>query len=413
MIPFAPQQEQLYVGELVSPGTGRNTVPLCVTIGGPLELAALERAVRQAAARQPMLRARVGSDEEGEAAFTLDESASPLQVQAHAPDEGVIEFCRRPFDNLDDPLVRLWWWPIDGHRSQLLVIAHHLVMDGTSGPVLVDELAAAYAAETGGAVPAPGAVGDLRTYAARRSQDALRSERDAGDDFWAKALEDLPNGQILARLADTSIGGDGVVVRSLDVTAASALRRVARAHRAGLPVLFGAALAGQLAQDRGRGEVVVGIAMDHRPPGYEHTVGMFVDVLPLRIQVSDHSPAAFDDLLWKVRDGLLDLLDYGGTPSARIFRLLRLRKPIEVSLSVRSSWNGSRAVGNTTWSVEELRLPESPYPCTVDVTREPDGTITVAVYHQGPHLDAEEASALADGLLGRLLECVDARDGAV
>ncbi|MCC5478305.1 condensation domain-containing protein [Streptomyces barringtoniae] len=330
------------------------------------------------------------------------------------PSEGIVDFCRQPFESLEDPLVRVWWWPVDEWHSELLVIAHHLVMDGYSGPELIDELAAAHFAAVGDtAVPDAASEGDLYAYAARSNQDARRSERDLADDFWVKALEDLPYEPLLARSTAVPASGDGLVIRSIDVTTASSLRRVARTRRAGLPTLFGAALAGQLAEDRGRTEVTIGIAVDHRPPEYAHTVGMFVDVLPLRVQVPDPSPSTADNLLSQVREGLLDLLDHASTPSARIFRMLRLRKPIEVSLSVRSSWNTSRAVGNSTWSVEELRLPESPYPCTVDVTQEPDGTITIAIYYQGQHLHAEEACALADGLVNRLLVCADAETGTV
>ncbi|MFC0598044.1 non-ribosomal peptide synthetase [Streptomyces palmae] len=109
----------------------------------------------------------------------------------------------------DGEMVRAVWFDAGPHQpGRLLLVAHHLVVDGVSWRVLLEELAQAHAAAAAGAPPRPEAAGtSFRSWAGRLEAQAQAPERVAELADWAKTAAHpaplLPGGPRLDAARDT------------------------------------------------------------------------------------------------------------------------------------------------------------------------------------------------------------------
>ncbi|WP_234425521.1 non-ribosomal peptide synthetase, partial [Streptomyces kebangsaanensis] len=194
------------------------------------------------------------------------------------------------------PLTRITLAALPGDEILLLWSSHHLILDGWSTGQLLTEVCERYAALTGGReAPAP---------VRRPFSDFLRRLRDqdeaAAEAYWAGALAGFPARTPLpydrtpaeahrARAAAT-------VRRQLDERVSVRLRETAA--RAGLTVntVIEGAWALLLARHGGRDDVVFGTTVSGRPaelPGVEAMIGMFINTVPTRIEVSGGGVASW------------------------------------------------------------------------------------------------------------------------
>ncbi|MBR9861906.1 MAG: amino acid adenylation domain-containing protein [Rhodobacteraceae bacterium] len=165
-----------------------------VKLSGPLDVAALNRALDRIVARHDALRAvfdATGSH------FTV-QPAYHLEVEQITAPDGTFdtvldriadEAARYVFDLTTQPALRARLVTNGQDRHGLVLNAHHIICDGWSYNIIFEELAAFYRAETGGQA------GDLPTpvsfaaHARREQQGTARPETRA---FWAAQYRDIP-----------------------------------------------------------------------------------------------------------------------------------------------------------------------------------------------------------------------------
>ncbi|MGX1811429.1 amino acid adenylation domain-containing protein [Nocardia sp. NPDC055321] len=132
-------------------------------------------------------------------------------------------------------LQLVWLDPVDATRAgRLIVVAHHLVVDGVSWRILVPDLIAAWAQIRGGAQPILAETGtSMRRWAHALTEEARGPERRAELDHW-HALATAPDPLLADRDLDPAI--DRVAtVRTVDIQAPAA---VTTALLTTLPALF-------------------------------------------------------------------------------------------------------------------------------------------------------------------------------
>ena len=100
---------------------------------------------------------------------------------------------RQPFDLGEGPLLRVFLFS-RGHRGAVMLInLHHLVFDGASYDLLVDELLSRYQAEMAGeslALETP--AGDLRRFQAWQGELMASAKGEELLDYWQGILADVP-----------------------------------------------------------------------------------------------------------------------------------------------------------------------------------------------------------------------------
>jgi amino acid adenylation domain-containing protein len=337
-LPLSSAQRRLWFLDQMEPGRATYNLPAALRLRGPLDAAALERALAAVVERHEALRTvfRAGADGEpvqvmepaGGFALPVDDlvpvpaEAREAEARRRAADEAAA-----PFDLARGPLFRARLLRLAADDHVLLATLHHAVSDGWSMGVLWRELGALYGAHAGGAPtelpPLPVQYADFaaweRTHRDGPAMDAqLRGwrERLAG----APAALDLPADH--PRPAVQS-GRGGRVEAAVDAGTAAGSRALARAEGATLFMALLAAFDVLLARWSGQEDVVVGSPVAGRTRGeLEGLIGFFVNTLPLRTDLSGEP--TFRQLLARVRETVLEAHARQDVPLDRIVEALKV-----------------------------------------------------------------------------------------
>ncbi|MEU6041874.1 amino acid adenylation domain-containing protein [Actinomadura sp. NPDC047616] len=190
---------------------------------------------------------------------------------------------RRRFDLATPPLIRLLLAKLGPRRFRMVITMHHMVLDGWSLPVLMEELWALY--EAGGEPAALPAVTSYREYLAWLA----RQDRNAARAAWQQALSGLDEPTLVAPAVT---GGEPVVPHRVAVRAgeplAAALREMARAHGLTLNTVVQGAWAVLVGKLTGRRDVVFGATVSGRPAeiaGVERMLGLLINTVPVRVRL--------------------------------------------------------------------------------------------------------------------------------
>ncbi|MFJ4679523.1 amino acid adenylation domain-containing protein [Kitasatospora sp. NPDC088783] len=208
----------------------------------------------------------------------LDPDQQATQAQAAVRDD-----LSRRFDLAEAPLLRLTLLRLGEGRHTLVVTNHHIVLDGWSMPLLLQELFAHYGTRGADAPARP--AGSWRTYLDWR----VRQDRGAAEQAWRAALQGLDAPTRLAPQGDVHASVQPIsrsVRLSESITAALAGR--ARAHGVTLNTVVQAAWGLLLSRLTGAEDIVFGTTVSGRPPelpGIETMIGCFVNTVPVRLRL--------------------------------------------------------------------------------------------------------------------------------
>jgi amino acid adenylation domain-containing protein/non-ribosomal peptide synthase protein (TIGR01720 family) len=300
--PLSSMQEGMLFHTVAAPESGVYVAQLTYGLHGALDPAALRRAWQHALDRHPALRT----------GFLWDQAALPLQVvcagaqlpweehdwralpeaEREARLDALLERDRaRGFDLAAPPLMRVTLVRTGDDRWEVVWSHHHLVLDGWSLPIVTGEVVASYAAFQHGSQPRLDAPVPYGGYIAwLREQDLGEAEA-----FWRRTLRGVTRATPLPlRPAETAHDGPGAHQQQLRVRASArqtaALKAWARARRVTLNTLLQAVWALLVRRLSGETDVLFGGVVSGRPPslpGSERAVGLFINTLPVRVQVPD------------------------------------------------------------------------------------------------------------------------------
>ena len=330
-IPLTEEQLGLLLQHRADPAASPYNVPLALDLRGPLDAAALETALGRLVARHPLLSARVADDDHGDGPpfLDVDPARTPRLERRTAgaaggdwPAGSLLADARQELDLERDGVLRA---VLVGHGPEhhtLLLVVHHLVVDGESTGLLLADLLTAY--EHGDIPgPAPAAFG---TYVGERASEADRDTA-AAKAYWRERLEgadltvdfplDVPGGQ---GPADDSAPQEAVVPLELDRELWTQITEFSRAHRAGAAAVLLAAYLKALATYGRQAAPTVGVPLGARTdPRFDRTVGHFVRTLLVRAPGQDGlSAAAF---VTGVQRELARAVDHSRLPFPKIAKL--------------------------------------------------------------------------------------------
>ena len=300
---------------------------------GRLDRTALRRALDRIVARHEALRTTfsqidgcpfqiIGLAEQG---FLLQEhdfrqSADPsAELRLLAAREAT-----QPFDLEHGPLIRGRLAQMADDEHALLFTMHHIVSDGWSMGILINELCALYQAyHNGQADPLPALPVQYADYAAwqRRylSGDVLRRQAE----YWKKALSgapallELPTDRV--RPAEQDYAGDAVEIE-LDADLTRDLKALSRRHGATLFMTLLASWAALLARLSGQNDVVIGTPVANRMRAeIEPLIGFFVNTLAARIDLWG-SPTV-GELLARVKARTLEAQEHQDIPFEQVVEI--------------------------------------------------------------------------------------------
>ncbi|HVY38207.1 MAG TPA: condensation domain-containing protein, partial [Polyangia bacterium] len=270
-------------------------------IRGPLDSAALARGLEQIVDRHEALRTRFVTID-GEPNQVIDPPGRGIVLRtddlgAAAAGEGgdalerLIEAdVEAPFSLEDGPLVRARLVRMGAEEHVLVLVMHHIVSDGWSLGVMVNELSALYEAQvTGKPAPLPPLSVQYADYSAWQRAWLSGAELSKQVAFWTDALRGAP--PVLAlptdrpRSAEQDYGGASINV-GVDVALTRELRALAQRHGVTLYMALLGAWAVALAHLTGQDDLVIGTPTAGRAHAeIEGLIGFFVNTLALRLSV--------------------------------------------------------------------------------------------------------------------------------
>ncbi len=297
---LSPLQEGLYslttLAEFAEGGSADDpyVIGMAADISGTLDVALLRDCATKMLARHPNLRASFFSRGIARPVQIVPSrvdlpwrvvAASPKDVQTLEAGER-----RRPFDLERGPAIRFLLIELPYKRWRLVITAHHIVIDGWSLPVFVNEMMVLYRA--GGdvaALPAP-----PRPY---RDYIGWLASRDPSisQQVWRQHLAGLPAPTLLSAslgLIEAAAGRQNALPRSteLRMPAEAAGRLVDGARSRGITVntLMQMAWALVLSRLIDTHDVVFGVTVSGRPAqlaGVETMIGLFINTVPMRVRL--------------------------------------------------------------------------------------------------------------------------------
>jgi acyl transferase domain-containing protein len=299
-------------------------VPLGLRIYGDLNKPALSTALSRLALRNQSLHAGFSKGEDEYALHLrpemvpaiseLDLSTLPETAAEERLREAVRECVEGTFDLSSPPLWRVVLFDLPGREHLLLIVFHHIVIDGWSFGLTLDQLKSEYESACGGnQVENPSSRADLAEYTTRQRVELKSGRFDASMQYWSQELQDLACPEIgdLPRPATFSFRGDEV---TFDLGPELSARVVAfcQEQRVTVYMLLLSAFLKQIAVTSSHDDVFVRTPFANRSSGTESLIGFLLHTIVIRVNlIGDLTDLA---LLGVVRDKVVNGMANGSAP---------------------------------------------------------------------------------------------------
>lgn len=408
VFPLSPMQAGLLFHSLIDEDARRYSQQLALETSGPLHPDVLAGAWRAVVAQSPVLRSTV--DWEGHEPLnivraSMEGSMSLVDLRDRADadqaiDDLMLRDLQSGFDLAAGPLIRCTLFRSAGDRYTLLFSYHHILLDGASVPLLLEDLRAAYDALLAGAQPRGASRPPFRLHVMR----LLERNSAPAHSFWREYLRGCDVAPTLGLSAQALAAAglsSGSCERTLDEQLSSGLGGLSVRHRVTLNTLLRTAWGLALGRVSGRSDVLLGsVAMGRSPdvPGSERIIGLMINTIPIRVRWTPQDTLA--DVVHRAQLEWLDMRDFEHTPLNEIKRLVdcpREGDPFDTLFTYAGDelFQGSDAeLFGCRWSVYRARELTN-YAIAIDLTLRGD-RIHVKLTHP--------ASAAIAAIAPRLLE---------
>ncbi|RMT82941.1 Pyoverdine sidechain peptide synthetase III, L-Thr-L-Ser component, partial [Pseudomonas savastanoi pv. nerii] len=314
------QQRQWFLWQL-DPESTAYTIPAALRLSGSLDIAALEHSFSALIARHETLRTTFR--QQGEQAVQIIHAPLALTLMVESVPAGqTLEACvqqemQRPFDLEKGPLLRVRLLNLAADEHVLILTQHHIVSDGWSMPIMVDELVRLYEGYSQGREVV------LTALDMQYADYALwqRNWMDAGEqarqlDYWKQQLGDeQPTLELSTDRPRSTHQQHSASRYSLRLSAelSAAVRNTAQAWQSTSFMLLLAGFQALLHRYSGQTDIRIGVPGANRPRHEtQGLIGFFINTLVLRAQLDPRLP--FSTLLAQTRQAALDAQAHQDVP---------------------------------------------------------------------------------------------------
>jgi amino acid adenylation domain-containing protein len=390
-LPLSFGQQRLWFLDQLEPGSAAYNMPSAVRLEGRLDLGALARSLGEIVRRHEALRTvfhLCAGDDEPEQRILADlpdllarADLGALHGQAREVEvrRRIAAAAGRPFDLSRGPLLRAVLFRLSDQEHVLLLVLHHIVSDGWSMGVLIQEMAALYDAFSAGR-PSPLAEPAVQyaDYAAWQRRWLAGDVLAAQLAYWREALAGVP--PLLDLPTDrprppvqTFRGARRVT--ALPAGSADAVRELGRSRGiTGFMVVL-AALQALLHRGSGQPRVAVGSPVANRSRAeIEGLIGFFANTLVFAVDLAGEP--SFRGLLDRVRDVALGAYAHQDLPFEKLVEELAPERNLahaplfQVMLSFQSAAvpaEGAPAPGGLVMSPVEADMAAVKFDLTLSV----------------------------------------------
>jgi amino acid adenylation domain-containing protein len=331
--PLSSTQERLWFLDRLDGGGNAYNITAAWRLDGPLSVPRLHDALATIVRRHAVLRTSYPHRGGVPVTRLRDRVPVDLPVQPCGDEPAAIRAAlaaeaHEPFDLATGPLFRFRLLRLGPTAHVLVVNVHHIVFDGWSHSILMNELAACYR-EAPDERPEPSA--QYHDYAVWQ-RDWLTGDRLAGLlDYWKRALSEPPPALALPTTWPRTtpprrVGGQHHF--RVGPRTHQAARALARDADATLFVVLLAGFATLLHRVTGQNDIVIGTPVAGRLlPETEDLIGCFFNTLALRARIAPGR--TFRDLTESLRETAYAAYDHQEAPFEKVIEAIALTRELD------------------------------------------------------------------------------------
>jgi amino acid adenylation domain-containing protein len=327
---LSPLQQGMIFDHLYSPRSGVYFQQVSLALHGQLDIAAFVRSWQEVVKKYAALRT----------SFHWQEMDNPLQVVTKQVDiqihqisltdstrdeqqKEVDDFLKKDrelgFDLSTSPLMRLTLIHLSETEYQLIWSYHHIILDGWSSNLIVNEVFEYYRLFCQGLTVPVESVPRYRDYISWLQ----KQDMDAAEAYWRQTLGDFNAPTSLS--VDKRAGSIGPITNhgqyevELQSGTTGGLQSLAKKLQCTMNTALIGAWAILLNRYSGEEDLVLGAVSSGRPPmlsGIESMVGLFINTLPLRVSIT--SAASIQDWLPELHRKQMEMRQYEYTPLTKV-----------------------------------------------------------------------------------------------
>jgi len=412
-LPLSFAQQRLWFLDRLEGAGATYNLPVALRVDGRLDVDLLQRGLEEIVARHDSLRTtfviidgtprQVIDQGRPFRLAVVDLSGLEAEPARHHAKLIANREAFTPFDLERGPLLRVTY--LRGDEQALLITMHHIIADGWSVNVFINEIATLYGGDA--TLPTPELqYGDFAHW----QRQWLQGERlEAQIDYWRNQLSDAPE---LLELPTDRPRPEVQTYRGADMdfrVPASLVDRLSQIGRdrdstlfMTLLSVFGVLLSRYSNQER----VVIGSPIANRTRREtESMIGFFVNTLALHLELNERQP--FTELLTEVRRTALDAYSHQDIPFERIVEELRPERsmshsPIfQVMFSLENAQEAALSLPGLSLSMIDLDSVVAKFDLSVALT-ETDNGLEGAIQLNTDLFDETTIQQLAEHFRGLL-----------
>ncbi|WP_217987321.1 non-ribosomal peptide synthetase [Vreelandella alkaliphila] len=426
-LPLSHDQQRLWFLWQLDPESTAYHIGGVLRLSGHLNIDAMRDAFDGLIARHESLRTSFDVDSEGapkqsirpDVSFGLEVvdfcGMSADKVQQH--EEGTIRRLNdEPFDLSEGPLLRAVLLRLSADEYALVVVMHHIISDGVSMQIMLDELAASYHAQMRGEpVQLPDLSIQYADYAVWQREWLASGEGERQLAYWQQQLGsehstlDLPTDHPRQKLRVKRAGQHAF---SLPKELLVGLRRLAESQNTSLFTVLLAGFQGLLHRYSGQQEIRVGVPVANRQrQEIEGAIGFFVNTLVLRNDID--SRYSFETILTQCQNAVIGALAHSSLPFEQLVEALQPARSSTHNPLFQVMFNYRQENLTAFQTLPDLTLTESgflqqdaQFDLTLEVRDLPDGQLKFSMVYASELFEPETIQRLAgyfETLLQRLL----------
>lgn len=371
--PLTPGQKRLYfLSQMEQENKQYNNI-IALQVNGPLDFGKLEACLKQLIRRHESLRTcfrRIGGEWvqwiEEEVQLALD----VVDIKGTVNDKH-IEAWIQAFDLAAAPLWKIGVFKEGEHRHLIVFNIHHIITDGTSNAILIDEFTTLYQNDG-----KPGALPPLtiqyKDYAEWRMDEA-NTANEAAEAYWLETFSgEIPLLHLPAdhsRPAFKTYRGSAEMF-SIPKEQVLEIKQLAAEQEATLYMVLFTVWNILLAKLSDQEEIIVGVPTSGRNHSdIEHVIGMFVNTLPIKSRIS--AKLTFAEILHAMKANISNALEHQDYPFEDLVSQLQItrdfgRNPL---FDVMFAFQNANAQQQEAGQAQLNELEMKPYPYTTTTSR--------------------------------------------
>ncbi len=346
--PLSYGQQGLWFLYQLAPESAAYNIAFTARIRSSLNIPALQRACQKLIVRHPTLRTTF--EQKGDRVWQTVHENQQVDIDLidasswnwDKLNEEVVDSYKRPFDLEKGPVVRVSLFTRSEQDYIFLLNLHHIVVDGFSAGILLNDLRLLYQSEnTGRTLSLP----EINW----QYQDFVRWQKDTvvspvGENLWSYWKNQLAGNlsplELSSKKSQISIPKYQGSTYTFELTPELTLKlkKMALAEGVTLYMTLLAVFQVLLYRYTGQEDIVIGSPIEGRSKSeFIKTVGFFVNVIALRSNIA--SNLSFSELLTQVRQTVLDAIAHQDYPSTLLVEKLQLEQNLSLTRLLRVSFN--------------------------------------------------------------------------